>query len=175
MQTHHHRERERCTTMHSYMCHTSSLLSPPSPSPSASDVLSQLILFRSGQLNDAGWAAANPPLPLNFPPPIQNNFLHVDKWRAAWCCQSSMAQQTPVTRQRWWHGVARGRHECGKEPPTDAGGWHVLTPITPRSMVGCDGSYPSTQLCPQRLGQLPWSVFCPKAIQILAPLFVCRA
>ena len=106
------------------------------------------------------------------PPPFQNNFLHVDKWRAAWCCQSSMAQQTPVTRQRWWHGVARGRHECGKEPPTDAGGWHAPTPITSRSMVGCDGSYPSTQLCPQRLGQLPWSVFCPKAIQILAPLFV---
>ena len=41
-----------------------------------------------------------------------------DKRRAAWCCQSSMAQQTPVTRQRWWHGVARGRHECGKDPPT---------------------------------------------------------
>ena len=56
-----------------------------------------------------------------------------------------------------------------------ASGWHALTPMNSRSMVGCDGSYPSTQLCPQRLGQLPWSVFCPKAVQIIAPLFVCRA
>ena len=54
-----------------------------------------------------------------------------------------------------------------------AGSWHALTPMNSRSMVGCDGIYRRTQLCPHRLGQLPWSVFCPKAIQILAPLCVC--
>ena len=155
MQTHHHihTERDRCTTMHSYMCHTSSLLSPPSPSPSASDVLSQLILFRSGQLNDAGWAAANPPLPSNFPSPFSEQFLACGQVEGgmvlpklhgttntsdkttlvAWC------RQRPT---RMWQGAANGRRRlaCANAHNVQVYGWmrwklseHPTVPTTTRA------------------------------------------
>ena len=71
-----------------------------------------------------------------------------DKWRAAWCCQSSMAQHTPVTRQRWWHGpeadtnVARSRQRlaCANAHELQVYGWlrwklseHPTVPTTTRA------------------------------------------